>query len=165
MSHRFKCPTCNKWHEGFPDVSYDRPYYVTEVPEADFASRVFLTSDLCVLDNEHFFIRCVLPFRIRRTEDDLYWGVWSTLSEVNFVRYQAAYDEDTSDWEPMFGYLANRLPGYPDTLALKVSVQTQGEGDRPVLTLEPTDHPLAIEQRDGMSLEHVLEIVGPFMEH
>jgi hypothetical protein len=100
---------------GFPDVGYDRPYYVTEVKEEEFASRIFLTSDLCVLDNEHFFIRCVLPFQIRGTEDDFYWGVWSTLSKVNFLRYQAAYNEDTSHWEPMFGYLSNRLPHYSDT--------------------------------------------------
>lgn len=70
MPHRFKCPTCSKWHEGFPDVAYDRPYYVTEVPDAEFASRVFLTSDLCVLDDTHFFVRSVLPFRIRGAEDD-----------------------------------------------------------------------------------------------
>ena len=76
-----------------------------------------------------------------------------------------AYDEDMSDWEPMFGYLSNRLPGYPETLALKTSVQTKREGDRPILTLEPTDHPLVIEQQDGMSLARALEIVGPFLEH
>jgi hypothetical protein len=152
MPHRFKCPTCSKWHEGFPDVAYDRPYYVTEVPDAEFASRVFLTSDLCVLDDTHFFVRSVLPFRIRGAEDDFYWGVWSTLSEQNFLRYQAAYDEDMSGWDAMFGYLSNELPGYPDTLNLKLSVQTQRQGDRPLLTLEPTDHPLAVDQRDGMLL-------------
>jgi hypothetical protein len=107
---------------------------------------------LCVLDDTHFFVRSVLPFRIRGAEDDFYWGVWSTLSEQNFLRYQAAYDEDMSGWDAMFGYLSNELPGYPDTLNLKLSVQTQRQGDRPLLTLEPTDHPLAVDQRDGMLL-------------
>jgi hypothetical protein len=31
--------------------------------------------------------------------------------------------------------------------------------------LEPTDHPLAIEQRDGMAIERAIEISAPFIEH
>ena len=59
----------------------------------------------------------------------------------------------------------NALPGYPPTLSLKLSVQTGAAGERPIATLEPTDHPLAIEQRDGIALDRVLEIVAPFMAH
>jgi|SRR6185437_184546 hypothetical protein len=165
MPHRYKCSTCDKWHEGFPDVGYDRPRYAADVPKNERAARVFLTSDLCIVDGEHYFIRCVLPLPIRGTGDDFCWGVWSTLSKANFLRYRAAYDDDMSDWEPMFGYLSNNLPGYPETLSLKLSVQPQSKGNRPVAMLEPTDHPLAIEQRDGMAIERAIEISAPFIEH
>ena len=165
MPYRFKCSKCDDWHEGFPDVGFDRPLYAAEVPEDERAARVFLNSDFCVVDNEHFFIRCVLLLPVRGLDETFGWGVWSTLSEKNFVRYQEAHLQDISDWDPMFGYLSNRLPDYPDTLSLKLSVQTRTADLRPTVTLEPTDHPLAIEQRDGIALEDVLRIVQPFLAH
>lgn len=165
MPHRFKCSTCDKWHEGFPDVGYDRPRYASDIPDCERPTRVFLTTDLCVVDDEHFFIRCVLPLRVRGIDDTFCWGVWSTLSKANFLRYQSAYDEDMSDWAPMFGFLSNALPHYPDTLGLRLSIQPRAKGERPAATLEPTDHPLAIDQRDGILFEDVLRFVGPFLEH
>jgi hypothetical protein len=65
----------------------------------------------------------------------------------------------------MFEYLSNRQSQYPDTLALKLVVQTGTKGARPSVRLEPTDHPLTIDQRDGIALETLLEIVGPFWAH
>jgi hypothetical protein len=165
MPHRFKCPTCNNWHEGWPDIGYDQPYYTKDIVGADRDKRVYLTSDLCVLDNEFFFIRCLLSLKVRGADEVFAWGAWSSLSKENFLRYQASYDEDMSDWEPMFGYLSNQLPHYPDTLALKLSVQPGARGDRPSLQLEPTDHPLAVDQRAGLTLEKLLEIVGPYLAH
>lgn len=125
MSTRFKCTKCRDWHDGLPDIGYDMPAYANEIPEAERANRLFLTSDLCVVDNEHFFIRCVLAVPIRGTGAEFGWGAWSSLSQKNFLRYQEHYDEDMSGWEPMFGYLSNRLPHYPDTLSLELSVQPQ----------------------------------------
>ena len=165
MAHRFKCPQCEKWHEGFPDVGYDRPKYAADIPEGERAERVFLTSELCAVDNVDFFVRCILPIRVRDTNDEFRWGVWSSLSKDNFLRYDAGMREDLSDWQPMFGYLSNQLDGYPDTLNLRLSVQTRGSRDRPIVTLEPSDHPLSIEQRDGISLDKVLKIVAPFLDH
>jgi hypothetical protein len=39
-------------------------------------------------------------------------------------------------------------------------VHTQPIGSRPLIELEPTDHPLAIEQRQGITLARVQEIAG-----
>jgi len=161
--HRFKCSKCGEWHEGFPDMGYSMPFYANEISEAERAKRVFLTSDLCVIDDKDFFVRCMLRLPIKGTDTDFGWGVWSTLSEANFVRYQKHYDDDMSGWEPMFGYLSNRLPEYPDTLSLKLSVQPQAKGLRPNLALEPTAHPLAVDQREGMTLERAIKIAEPFL--
>ncbi len=163
MPCRYKCSTCDGWHEGFPDVGYASPLYADEISEAERSKRLFLTSDLCVIDNEHFFIRCLLLLPVLGTSEAFGWGVWSSLSKTNFLRYQEHYDEDMSDWAPMFGYLSNKLPDYPDTLSLHLSVQPQAAGQRPLLTLEPTDHPLSVEQRDGIALEKVLRLVEPYL--
>jgi hypothetical protein len=165
MAHRYKCSKCDTWHEGWPDMGYGQPDYTKEISGPEREKRVFLTSDLCVLDDEFYFVRCLLFLKIRGTGENFTWGIWSSLSKENFSRYQKAYDEDMSDWAPMFGYLSNRLPHYPDTLSLKLSVQTGIRGARPSVQLEPTDHPLAIDQRDGLALEKLLEIVGPHLAH
>jgi hypothetical protein len=165
MPYRFKCSKCDDWHEGWPDVAYDEPDYTVGIAGPEREKHVLLSSDLCALDEEFFFIRCRLLVKVRGTGEDFGWGVWSSLSKENFKRYYASYDQDMSDWEPVFGYLSNRLPHYPDTLNLKLSVQTGARGARPTVLLEPTDHPLAIDQRDGISLEKLLEIVGPHLAH
>ena len=163
MGHRFKCSKCDLWHEGLPDVGYDRPSFASEIPEEEKARRVFLTSDLCIVDNEYFFIRCILLVPTKSISDEFGWGIWSSLSKTNFACYKEHYDEDMSDWQQMFGYLSNGLPEYPDTLNLKLSVQTWAKGDRPLVSPEPTDHPLAVAQREGMPLDRALKIAEQFI--
>jgi hypothetical protein len=157
----FKCPGCGKWHDSLPDIAYDRPYYVHEVPEAERASRVRLGTDLCIIDDELFFIRCMLLVPIRGTDRRFGWGVWSSLSETNFQRYNEHYDDDISDWPPMFGWLSNLMSGYPDTLSLELSVQGQVKGQRPTLTVQTMDHPLAEDQRNGITLDRAIELALP----
>lgn len=163
VSYRFKCPKCTQWHDELPDIGYDRPLYAAEIPREEQDGRVFLNSDLCVVDNEHYFIRCILLVPVIGLDQEFGWGIWSTLSKSNFERYRQHFDDDLSNWPAMFGYLSNRLPEYPDTLNLKLSVQTKKRGERPHVILEPTEHPLAVDQRCGMPLERALVIAGPFL--
>ena len=163
MPYRYRCPKCEEWHVGFPDIGYASPQHVSSIPEAERSKRLFLTSDLCVIDDEDFFIRCVLLLPVQGIPDTFGWGVWSTLSETNFLRYRQHYDEDMSGWAPMFGYLSNKLPDYPDTLNLHVSVQPQEKGARPHLTLNHTDHPLYLEQQNGIALDKVLRLVESYL--
>ena len=41
---------------------------------------------------------------------------------------------------------------------LKSRVHLRDHGLRPTIELEPTDHPLALEQRNGISVDRVAEI-------
>jgi hypothetical protein len=109
---------------------------------------VFLTSDTCVIDDEHFFVRGCLEIPVHGSDDPFVWGVWVSLSEPNFFRFQELLD----DW------LCSPPRPYPDSLHLKTQVHLRNRGIRPSIVLEPTDHPLAIEQRDGISSERVAEI-------
>jgi hypothetical protein len=63
-----------------------------------------------------------------------------------------------ADAPPMFGWLSTELPIYqPSTLNLKTVVHMQPVGLRPLVELEPTEHPLAVEQREGISIGRVQE--------
>ncbi|MFD8978482.1 DUF2199 domain-containing protein [Streptomyces sp. NPDC059564] len=49
-------------------------------------------------------------------------------------------------------------PDRPTTINLKTHVHTRPVGQRPLVELEPTDHPLALEQRTGIALDRVRRI-------
>ena len=159
----FKCSSCGKIHDELPDIGYREPYYTFGLPTAEKARRVRLSTDLCALDEEHYFVRGLLQLPIQGSSETLGFGVWSSLSKANFSRYREHYDEDLSNWEPMFGWLSNQLPVFPDTLSLPLRVQTQGKGTRPFFMLENEDHELVRAQRDGISVEKWWEIVGPVL--
>ena len=50
---------------------------------------------------------------------------------------------------PYFGWLCTRLPLYPDTGPRRPTFIPDQCNQRPFIELEPTDHPLAVEQRNG----------------
>jgi len=78
------------------------------------------------------------------------------LSQANFARYLA----DMSAPARYFGWLASRLPHYPDTLNLKTMVVARSAGLRPLLELEPGGHPLAVDQRDGLTSHAAQALAG-----
>jgi hypothetical protein len=88
------------------------------------------------------------------------WDVWVSLSLANFKRAFQLWDQIGRESEPAyFGWLSTALPGYADdTVHLKTSVRTREVGIRPRIELEPTDHLLAFEQRNGITWERVQEI-------
>ena len=85
--------------------------------------------------------------------------MWSSLSESSFDRILGLWDDPRRTEEPpYFGWLSNSLPGYPETLNLKLDVETSELDLRPQLVLHDGDHPLIAEQRDGVTMDRVYEI-------
>lgn len=64
---------------------------------------------------------------------------------------------------PFFGWLDAWLKPYPETMNLQTMVHLRDDGVRPYVELEPTDHPLAREQREGISVDRVAEIYATMM--
>ena len=87
------------------------------------------------------------------------WGVWVSLSRPNFQRtLDLMESEGREAQQPYFGWLSTELPIYGvSTLNLKTNVHTRQIGLRPTIELEPTEHPLAVEQRSGITLDRVRE--------
>jgi hypothetical protein len=91
--------------------------------------------------------------------DRFVWGVWVTQSNESFRRVLELWDSPViEDEPPKFGWLSNSIELYPETLNLKTNLHLRGAGKRPFVELEPTDHPLATEQRKGISIGRVEEI-------
>jgi hypothetical protein len=66
---------------------------------------------------------------------------------------------------PHFGWLCTKIPDYPDTVFLKSMVHQREVGQRPIVELELTDHPLAVDQRCGIEQARLREIVMRLMHH
>ena len=156
---RFKCTSCGEWHEGMPTFGADAPLYFYSVPAEERDGRCRLTSDTCVVDRQHFFIRGCLELPVHGAAEKFVWGVWMSLSEANFERFIAVFEESKrSHIGPFVGWLSAELPLYPSTENLKTRAHLRDDGVRPFIELEPTDHPLAVEQRNGITVDRVAEI-------
>lgn len=154
MPVSFICATCGQTHEGFPVLAFKAPAPWDWASEEERVANWKLQSDFCRFKDVDFYIRAVLALPIIGSDQKLEFGVWSTLSRANIDLYwQSFEDDDQSKLGPMFGWFSNALPGYPETMSLACQVWPQDHRQRPLIDLEPTDHPLAIHQRDGIAME------------
>lgn len=144
-------PTCWGFGSG-PDLYED-------MTEEERTERAILTPDICVIDDQYFFLRAHLEIPIVGEADPFVWNVWVSVSEASFKAVADAWeDDDRVALGPFFGWLCTRLP-YPETPErLKTSVRLRPPGQVPTVEVEPTDHPLAVEQREGMPIARVVEI-------
>jgi hypothetical protein len=160
MPSQFRCKCCAKTREGIPAYHADRPAQYWDVPENRLESDVFLTSDSCVIADQFFFIHGCIEIPVIGAEQPFVWGVWVSLKEENFFTWQDHYVRSKrSHIGPFFGWLSTVLPVYPNTLLLKTSVHLRDDGVRPMIVLERTEHPLTIEQSDGITLDRVMQII------
>jgi hypothetical protein len=156
----FLCATCGQKHNELPMCfGAAAPALWLSLSEAERNARGELTSDQCVLDGKHFFVlgRILLP--VVDGPGPFTWLAWVSLSEKSFLRACELWHSKGRDNEPpFFGWLQSELPYDPTTLSLKTNIQTMPVGERPTITLEPTDHPLSLEQQNGIKMARVQQI-------
>jgi hypothetical protein len=160
---RFKCATCGQWHDGMPSFATEAPVYYYSIPKDERVARCHLTSDTCTVDDEFFFIRGCVEIPVTGADEPFVWGVWVSLSKASFTEYLANWDTlERSGLGPYFGWLSVSFPVYPFADSLKTSVYPRNNGIRPLIELDETEHPLAVEQRTGISVERVAEIYAAY---
>ncbi len=131
------------------------PEFWTDDLEQDRTSG--LSSDQCVIKGEQFFVHGLIEIPVIDSDELFSWGVWVSLSQENYDRMAQLWEMPGRENEPpYFGWLSTQLPVYtPTTINLRTHVHTRPVGERPSIELEPTDHPLAVEQRKGITLARV----------
>ncbi|MEU8276371.1 DUF2199 domain-containing protein [Microbispora bryophytorum] len=155
----FLCSCCGRHHDELP-LSYHMPAPAHWSPEMTGAPDSALSSDQCVIEGEHFFVHGLIEIPVIDTAETFTWGVWVSLSRDSFARMGRLWETPGRESEPpYFGWLSSELPVYePTTLNLKTNLHTRPVGLRPVVELEPTGHPLAVEQRTGITHARVREL-------
>jgi hypothetical protein len=118
-----------------------------------------LSSNQCEINNEHFFVLGLIEIPVIGRDERFVWGAWVSLSKSNYERACELWqDPGRVNESGYFGWLCNAIPGYPETLYLKAEVHSRDVGVRPFIELEPTKHPLALEQANGITFARVTEI-------
>ena len=142
-----------------PSFGADAPRSYYAVPEAERASRCELGSDYCAIDLASFFVRGCLEIPVRGADEPLVWGVWASLSMPDFKTWMMTYEEPLrSHLGPLPGLLSVWFRPYPEAVDLRAWVNLRDHRTRPLIELEPSDHPLALEQHNGISIDRLAEI-------
>lgn len=157
----YRCRTCGAWYEErLTCFAAERPAVLSDFSDSELRRRVERSSDQCILDGKHFFVLGNLDVPIRGSSEVLRWTVWSTLSEVNFERASDLWSTAGRESEPAyFGWLSNQVPGYPSSINIKATVQTEPVGIRPKIRVVEENHPLFEDQVEGISAERVDELI------
>jgi hypothetical protein len=156
----FQCSICQLWHEVLPlSYSVKAPLAVTDITEEELLRRVVFSKDQCIVDEHSFYLRGRIPVPIHGQDQPFIWGVWASVSQSDFIRTHELWNTTGREAEPAFlGRLNTQIPLYGDTLNLAVRVRTQVVGRRPHFEVLDPAHPLAIEQRDGISMDRIRQI-------
>lgn len=132
-------------------------WYDLEEDERD--ARCLYGEDRLVVDGARFFVRGCLEMPVIGQSDPFIWTVWMQLKAADFAAWADAYEAPKrSHIGPFDGTLNNALLPYPDTSGLKARLVLRDGLVRPLIELAPTDHPLAVEQREGISMARVAEL-------
>jgi hypothetical protein len=135
------------------------PQAVLAIPPAEIDQRIVITSDQCVIDNREFYLRGRILVPVHELDAPFVWGVWAEISPANFLRTNEMWNTDGREQQPPFpAWLSTDLFLFGSTLNLEVEVHTQIVGQRPQFMVSDPNHPLAIQQREGISVEQVQDI-------
>jgi hypothetical protein len=163
----FKCHECHEVHEGSPSFSFMAPdnYFGLSETQRTDANIAELTEDVCRLQlNDHtdYFVRVCLGIPIHGVDEPFTWGIWVSLSADSLERYLTTWNKSGIS-DVYFGWLCNQLPLYSNTLHLKTRVHPLSNGQRPWLEIEPTNHPLARDFHDGITIARAQEMAELLM--
>jgi hypothetical protein len=162
---RYTCACCGKTFNGLPALAFSTP---SNFPQMPLWRRLTLGSkmeDLYISSEQDArFVRCVLQIPILGTSETLDWGVWCSLSRDSFKRYRRTFrGRAQSKLGSMSSWFSSHCPGYPETFGLTCKIIPQDERMRPLVELEACDHPLSVDQREGVTMERAVELAGPWL--
>ena len=108
-----------------------------------------MTSDFCVInypEQTDRFIRGVLIQKVINNCQTLEYGIWVSLSEINFQEYSENYNNENFEAE-YFGWFSNHLPDYIDefTLNIPTKVIVNNKFGRPTIIPDSNFNHLFVE--------------------
>ena len=123
-----------------------------------------LSADLCTVGKNKTFVRGLLEFPLRTTDEPipqtkLVWSLWVAVSRPDFEKIVAGWN----DKNPITveGTIANHLPLYENTNGATVTLTTRSERLRPLISLvKAGDATFVQNHREGMDLARLSELLN-----
>jgi hypothetical protein len=140
------------------DIAFSLPDVVWELSDRERKRRAKFSSDVCVLDENRFFIRGVAFVSILGTDQRFGWGLWAEVDASAFRKYLEVFKADARGEAPVPGAVANSPRGYPALDGHGVDLHFGTARERPTMTLHASAHPLSLEQQRGIAMVRVHEI-------
>jgi hypothetical protein len=142
------------------DIGFARPGDFLAVPQSQRGRRCQFTDDVGVIDGKRYYIRGVLLVPVQDAEENFAWGLWVRVNQEDFERYRALWNVDGSNEPPFIGHLSvEDKPGYEGLDGSEVEVQFRSASERPSFRLTGSEHRLAREQREGITMHQVQELL------
>jgi hypothetical protein len=148
---------CGKRHEGSPHAVLTAPDAFTAQSE-EIRAGGQLSRDFCNYRNvvgSFHFTRAFLPIKIRGSDSYFVWNLWVRLAQEDYERYLKVYEKADS-LDEFLSAMSNSLPFYPSTDGMPIKIKRQPGNVLPVVTVAMMDHPLAVDCRDGLSVENAV---------
>ena len=163
MSKGWVCSKCGEWHDGVPfSFAADSPDPYANLSEAERAKRTVLGTDQCVIDDKLFFIRGCLEIPIIGSPDPFILGLWVNVFRDHYEAIAGSWDTPGRELNqgPFKGRLSNSLKAYREAFNLEVTLKIQPVGVRPLIYVDEPNHPLALEQENGITIKRAQEIAS-----
>ena len=160
----WKCVSCEETHSGIFDLAAFAPDYWRDeevyAPNSEIQLEGnFLSEDFCVIDGEHFFVRCVLVLPIKNLDHDFGFGMWASLSKSNFQKYIDGFDAGDFELETFWSsWFSNQIKGLDNVIQQKCWVAPQTGKQRPLVYFMEADHAGYIAQQDGLEPQQLIDI-------
>ena len=140
--------------EPLPTADFHAPVFWLATPPEERERDWTLEGDFCRKGDEAFFVRGLLGLPL--SDEKGRWldiGVWLSVGRQDYDRAREVQKTgQRGDLKEIYGFLASELPGYPGSVDLKALLDFgAGRALQPLVLLEPTDHPLARAQREGIT--------------
>lgn len=160
---QFTCTRCGQTHQFPAGLGAEAPDMWHDMSPAERNSGCILDVETCVIKDEVYFVKGALDVPIQDENAFFTYTVWVSLGEDDFATMLVSWQDAMRKHQaPYFGWLGTRIPTYPETINLRTNVFNNDLGVRPSVILEPTEHPLAQEQRNGISrakLQDMIELL------
>jgi hypothetical protein len=156
----FVCSVCGEFHaERMLDIRMSLPDAVYALDEEERERRAWIADDFVVLDTERHFVRGLLEIPVPELDSRFGYGVWTEVAEADFHELFRRW-RDPDPGPAVDAALANELTPYVATTGLGSRLEPVSADRLPLVELLESDHPLAVDQRRGISADRSDELAA-----
>lgn len=156
----FTCSVCGEQHaEELRDIRLGLPDDIHALDPQERAARAWLADDFAMLDERRYFVRGLLELPIPEVGGRFGYGTWIEVPPQTFRQLLQRW-HSPEQFDPVTGVLANELAPYRATTMLEATLRPVSADKLPLVELAPGEHPLARDQRAGITLERSRELAS-----